>query len=96
MAWNQVEIFSFSNISANTAAFTLRGGQYGVTVHATFSSGTVTLQRQAADGSTWVTCLTAFSADGYATVNLPSGSYRLAVATATAVYADVTAVATVQ
>jgi hypothetical protein len=94
--WNAVESQSFSNISATTAAFTLRGGQYAVTVTATFGGGSVTLQRLAADGSTWVTCLTAFSAAGYATVNLPSGTYRLTVATATAIYADVTSVVTNQ
>jgi hypothetical protein len=35
------------------------------------------------DGSTYVTCLTAFSANGYATVELPPGQYQLAVASAT-------------
>lgn len=86
---------SFSNISANTAAFTLHGGQYGVTVTATFGGGNVTLQRLAADGATYVTCLTAFTAAGYATVNLPPGTYRFAVTTAAAVYVDITSVATV-
>jgi hypothetical protein len=33
--------------------------------------------------------MTAFSADGYASANLPSGTYRLLVATATAIYIDV-------
>lgn len=87
-----VEQAKFANISATTASFPLRGGQYGVTVHATFSAGTVTLQRLSADGNTFVTCLTAFSADGYATVNLPQGTYQIAVATATGVYIDVTSV----
>jgi len=83
-----------SNISATTSAFDLRAGQYGVTVIAgNFNSGTVTLQRQAADNSTWVTCLTAFAANGYATVNLPNGSYRLAISSATGVYADITSIA---
>ena len=94
--YNSVETQVFSNISATTAAFTLRGGQYGVTVSATFGGGSVTLQRLSADGATYVTALTAFSAAGYQTIALPSGTYRLAVATATAVYADVTAVVTTQ
>lgn len=84
---------SFSNISATTAAFSLPAGNYGVTVMATFGGGSVTLQRLAADATTWVTCLTAFTAAGYATVLLPAGSYRFAIATATAVYADITAIA---
>lgn len=83
----------FENISATTAAFTMKGGLYGVTVSATFGGGSVTLQRLAADGSTYVTCLTAFTAAGYATVSLPPGSYKVAIATATAVYVDITAIA---
>ena len=94
--YNGIETFVFTNISATTAAFTLRGGQYAVTVHATFGGGSVGLQRLAADGSTYVNCLTALTADGYATVNLPSGTYRVSVTTATAVYVDVTSVVTVQ
>lgn len=84
---------SYSNISATTAAFTLAAGNYGVTVTATFGGGNVTLQRLAADASTWVTCLTAFTAAGYATVLLPSGSYRFSITTATGVYVDIAAIA---
>lgn len=87
------ESHTFANLSATPATFKLFGGQYSVTVHAgTWNSGSVTLQRQAADGATMVTCLTAFSADGYATANLPAGTYQLTIATATGVYADVTSV----
>jgi hypothetical protein len=95
-AFNKVETFPFSNISANTAAFTLRGGNYGLTCHATWGGGSVTLQRLATDASTYVTVVTALTADGYASANLPSGTYRLTVATATAVYCDVTATVTTQ
>lgn len=94
--YNGVEQFQFKNISATTATFTLRGGNYAVDVHATFGGGSVTLQKQAADGSTMVTCLTAFTADGYATVNLPSGTYQFTIATATGVYVEITSVLTVQ
>lgn len=94
MSFNEVESFVFKNVSTTQGPFTLRGGQYAVTIHATWGGGSATLQRLAADGSTYVTVLTAFSADGYATVNLPSGTYQLAIATATALYADVTAVVT--
>lgn len=92
--WNNgAETFTASNLSATTGAFQLSGGAYGVTVSATFGGGSVTLQRLASDGSTYVTCLTAFTAAGYASVNLPPGTYKIAIATATAVYADVMAIA---
>lgn len=93
--FNTVENVVFSNIAATPASFVLRGGQYAVTVLATFGGGSVALQRLAADNATYVTCLTPFTAAGYATVNLPSGTYRLLVATATAIYVDVVSVATV-
>lgn len=96
MSWNKIETFPFSNISANTASFTLRGGSYGITAHATWGGGNVVLQRLAADGATYVSVITALTADGYASANLPSGAYRFAVTTATAVYVDVTAVVTSQ
>jgi len=95
-AWNSIEVQSFSNISANTAAFTLRGGNYGLTCHATWGGGNVALQRLAPDGSTYVTVITALTADGYASANLPSGTYRLAVTTSTGVYCDVVATVTTQ
>lgn len=88
-----VDTYTFVNIAASPAAFTLRGGQYAVTVHATWGGGSATLQRLASDGLTYVTCLTAFSADGYATANLPSGTYKFTIATATGVYADITSIA---
>lgn len=96
MSFNKIENVVFSNISATPATFTLRGGQYAVTVHATWNAGSATLQRLAPDGATFVTCLTAFSADGYATVNLPSGTYKLLIATATALSADIVAIVTTQ
>jgi hypothetical protein len=81
----------FSNISASTAAFNLIGGAYGVSVVATFGGGSVKLQRLALDGSTFVSLAAAtdFTANGGALVNLPAGSYRFTIATATAVYAEV-------
>ena len=92
--YNSVETASFVGISATPVSFLLRGGQYAVTVTATWGGGSLTFQRLAADGATYVTCLTAFTADGYATVNLPAGRYRLLIASATAVSVDVTAVVT--
>ena len=96
MAWNQVENFPFKNASTTQGPFILRGGNYGMTVHATFGGGSVTLQRLAPDGVTFVTVLTAFAADGYASANLPAGTYQIAIVTATAVYVDVVATVTTQ
>lgn len=92
--WNGVEKQEFSNISATPSAFTLRGGNYGLTAKATWGGGSVTLQRLSMDGTTYVTVLTALTADGYANANLPSGTYRLLVATATAVYVDIVSTVT--
>lgn len=83
----------WKNVSSTPAAFALRGGQYAITVHAgTWSSGSVVLQRLAPDGATYVNVMTALTADGYATVNLPTGTYQLSITTATGVYADVVSV----
>lgn len=91
---NKIEVFSFSNIAATPASFILRGGNYGLTVSAVFGGGNVALQRLTPDGSTYVTVITALTAAGYASANLPNGTYRLSITTATAVYADVVSIAT--
>src|SRR5262245_35114300 len=81
----------FQNISATPAAFQLMGGAYVIDVIATWNStGTVTLQRLGPDGNTYITAATALSADGTSgSIALPAGTYRLAIATATAVFAAV-------
>jgi hypothetical protein len=97
MTWNTVEDIAFKNVSSTQGPFVLRGGSYGVTVHAgSWGGGSATLQRLGDDGATYVTVLTAFAADGYAGVNLPSGTYQLAIATATGVYADIVGIVTTQ
>lgn len=64
-----------SNVSATTGSFTLHGGRYAViVVGATF--GTLTLQILGADGTTWLTALTAFTASGTAVGDMPEGLYR--------------------
>ncbi|MCK1275590.1 hypothetical protein IVB46_10140 [Bradyrhizobium sp. 61] len=84
---------AFSNISATPATFKLNGGSYGITVIATWGGGSVDLKRLAADGSTYVSVLSAtFTANAFQTVNVPPGTYQLTIATATAVYADITSV----
>jgi len=81
--------FSWKNISATPTAFKLPAGLYELTVHTeTWGGGSVTLQRLAADGSTFATAFTAFSADGSATAYVPSGTYQLTIDTATDVSAD--------
>lgn len=85
---------AFPNIAATTAAFKFVGGAYGMTVHAgTWGGGSVALNRQACDGATWVP-IQSFTADGFASLNLPEGAYQVAVTTATGVYVDVSSIAT--
>ena len=59
-----------------TATFNLKGGMYAVDVIAS-TYGTVTLQRLGPDGTTYLTVLTAFSANGSATAYLSAGKYKL-------------------
>jgi hypothetical protein len=80
------EAVTFSNIAATTAAFQLRGGRYGFTANATFGGGSVRLETLAGDGSTWVP-VSSLTANGHVGLSLYPGSYRVAIATATAVYA---------
>lgn len=95
MTWNTVDRQAFSNIAASTADFTLIGGAYGIQVSATFGGGSVKLQRKSLDGSTYVSVdsSTDFAANGYANMNLPNGTYRFTIATATAVYAEIVSTA---
>lgn len=76
----------FSNVSTTQGPFKLNGGTYGLSVVATWNSGSVTLEMLAADGSTYIPALAAFSANGYGAVALPPGQYKLVVASATGVY----------
>ena len=87
--------YTLSNGSATTGPFQLKGGSYAVDVIGS-SFGTVTLQKLAGDNSTYVTCLTAFSAAGYATVNLPRGDYRIAISATTGVYCRITPIAVIE
>lgn len=82
----------FSNIAATTAAFSLAGGKYAITAHAT-GTGTMGLQVLGPDATTFIAVHTAFSAvDGFAVVDLPPGSYKFVIATFTAVYASISAI----
>lgn len=90
---NTIESVAFSAISATPAVFILRGGLYGISITATWGGGTATLQRLVVGTSTYVTVGDAFMADGYAAVNLPNGTYKLTIATASALSADITSIA---
>lgn len=92
MAWPG-EAVKFSNISATTAPFVLKGGQYQYTVVATWGGGSVTLEQLGPDGSTYLTAATALTANGGGTVDLPPGQYKFVIATATAVYAAIVRIA---
>ncbi len=75
--WEQPNVQA--NISATTGTFILQGGKYAMDVIGT-SFGSVTLQRLGPDGSTYVTAATAVVANGAATLDLPPGLYKLALA----------------
>lgn len=82
------DAYPFQNISATTAGFVLLGGMYSMAANATWGGGTVKLQALSIDGSTYVDVPNAsFTANGfYSPLYLPAGTYRINVATATAVY----------
>jgi hypothetical protein len=79
------------NASATGDAQTLLGGRYMLIATATWnSSGTVGVEALAPDGSTWVPVGNALTEDGVAVYDLGPGQYRIAIETATAVYAALT------
>lgn len=87
-----VDAKSFSNIAATTAPFNLNGGRYVVCANAT-GTGTMGLQMQGEDGSTFVPVHTAFAAvTGYAVVDLPPCICKFVIATFTAVFASISGV----
>jgi len=80
------------NISATTAPFQLDGGRYGIVASATWGGGSVTLEMLAPDNTTYVVAATAITANGTALVDLPAGTYKLVVATATALFVSISRV----
>lgn len=86
---------SFSDISASTGAFTLKGGYYMVAAVATWSSGSVELQALGPNGSTWLSAPTALklTANGMIAGYLPPGQYQFTVTgVPTALYCSVAGV----
>jgi hypothetical protein len=87
MSFTAGESVQFSNISATTAAFNLKGGNYAAIASATFGGGNLQLQALAIDGATYVNVGSTITAAGLtAYASLPPGSYKWVVTTATAVY----------
>jgi hypothetical protein len=83
------EGYSAQNIAATTATFPLKGGCFCLDAVATWGGGSLTLQRLGPDATTYLTAATALTANGTSgAIALPPGTYRLAIATATAVYAS--------
>lgn len=77
--------------AAQADTFKLNGGLYAVSAKGTWGGGSAKLQILLGDASTYVSVAsgTDFTADGYATVSLPPGSYRFTCATASALYLNV-------
>jgi hypothetical protein len=74
----------FSAISADTAAFYVLGGRYLFQADATWGGGSVTLKGLMPDGTTYLTIIS-FTAANSTSLDLPPGTYKVVVATATAV-----------
>jgi hypothetical protein len=84
----------YSNVSTTQGPWTvIKGGTFGVTVSFT-GSGSVVLQKRAADGVTYVPCqniagsAAGFAANGYQAFKLSTGTYEFAVAGVTAAYIE--------
>ena len=82
---------NLANVSASSN-FSLLGGEYAITVSATFGGGSVTWNVYSLNGTTAIPVMPAFTANGYGYLKLPAGNYQIAVATATAVYVSVSRV----
>jgi hypothetical protein len=92
------ESVAFQNISATTAAFTLKGGRYLFNAVATFGGGSVALHGLMADGSTFAAVpdiagnAVSVTVAGWKTTDLAPGQYKFVIATASAVYCAVASV----
>jgi hypothetical protein len=79
------------NLSSNTGVFFLEGGWYSLTAIATWNSGSIVLERLAADEATFVSTTVTLNTNGIITQMLPSGVYKLVISgTPTGIYADLT------
>jgi len=82
---------AWSNINATPLDFALDAGWYGLTLSALVPGTGVTLQRLAADGTTYISVTAAIvpgiapaaAAGNFTNLILPAGQYRLAFGTTT-------------
>ena len=75
---------SFEDQSSDIGSFSLLGGRYLLAATATWNAGSLALQMLMPDGSTYIGITNgSLSADGTLSLDLPAGSYRLAVTSAT-------------
>jgi hypothetical protein len=79
---------------ASSESFRLEGGKYAIAANATFGGGSIKLQVLLPDLATYlsVAAATDFTAAGFAVVDLPRGTYKFVVATATVCIVSVTSV----
>lgn len=84
------------SIAATTAAFEVKGGYYQAAVVATFTAGSVKLQKLMPDGVTYASVggTTDFTTAGIANVYLAPGQYRWLITTATAVFTELARIPT--
>lgn len=90
--------------STNAGAFNLPlGGRYAISVSATFGGGSVALQQLGPDGTTYLDIkdhfnnagtaveltIGSFASAGVFVLDLPAGTYKFTITTATAVYASI-------
>lgn len=80
-----------SGISADTAAFNLNAGIYGIDAYASnWNSGSIQLEKLSADKTHYVNVGSAITASGYtAPVYLEAGTYKIGVTTVTGVFAHI-------
>jgi hypothetical protein len=81
--------FKVANASATQGPFELLGGKYGISFVGT-GSGTVNVGILGPDGTTYIPITAAtFTANGYASVDLPPCEVQVSITTFTAVYVTV-------
>ena len=71
--------------NGDSVTFQLVGGRYAFGANATWGGGNLALQILMPDGSTYVACATALTADGFEVLILPPGTYKFVVTTASSV-----------
>lgn len=74
-----------SKLTAGTPFQIKQGGRYQVTVLATWGGGTVTFQQLGPDGATYLNVDNDYTANQGYLYDLPPGTYKFVVVTATAV-----------